>query len=346
MNLRGAPFALATFLLVICARGQSQVSFGVLGLFHPHELELRPADAQVLTVSSDVQIFALNGEPAHRRLILRAAGNRILIGGLIAPRITVSARDGSQGRFQLSVPGRMHRIYVGNLTVTADRGELIAVVAMDRENAVASIVASEMPRTAPLEALKAQAVVTRSFLVAGPRHRDFEFCDTTHCQFLRSPDDVDYRIREAVETTRGLVLTWNQRPIAAMYSSRCGGQTTTMREAGMEPGDDYPYYSVDCPWCRQHPVNWQTRLMPNSQRPQSTNESSRIKFAREWGWKTLPGNHFTITDNAEGQQVEGQNIGHGLGLCQLGAIGMAAAGGDFRLILAHYYPNSTLRVLP
>ena len=69
---------------------------------------------------------------------------------------------------------------------------------MDRETAVASILASEMDESAPIEALKAQAVATRSFLAAGRRHMDFDFCDTTHCQFLKSPPPLASRVSSAV----------------------------------------------------------------------------------------------------------------------------------------------------
>src|SRR5208283_1270192 len=65
---------------------------------------------------------------------------------------------------------------------------LTAVVTMDLEPAVASVVAAEGTVDAPSEALKALAVAARSYFVAGKgRHRDFDFCDTTHCQFLREP---------------------------------------------------------------------------------------------------------------------------------------------------------------
>jgi len=106
--------------------------------------------------------------------------------GQSAERFVVTARDGSPVPFELAVPGKLRRVYRGRLTLTAHNGVLLAVVSMDRETAVASIVAAEMPASAPLEALKAQAVVARSFLVAGGRHVGYDFCDTTHCQFLRS----------------------------------------------------------------------------------------------------------------------------------------------------------------
>ncbi len=334
---------LSAGLVFASADAQISVTFGVLGLFHPHELQLQPAGAQALSVETGAQTYVLNGEAHHRSLLLRAAGNDVLIAGTVVAQVRVSSRDGSPARFQLSVPERFHRIYNGVLVLTANHGELIASVMMEREEAVAAIVSSEMPRTAPLEALKAQAVVTRSFLAAGRRHHDFEFCDTTHCQFLRTPDDVSSDARKAAEATRGLVLIWDEQPIAALYSSRCGGQTSSMREAGMNPGTGYPYYSVPCAWCRAHPVRWQRPVAAEGKEPEPANESSRIEYARQWGWGALPGSRFSISHRD--REIEGQSIGHGIGLCQWGAIGMASDGSDFRSILARYYPNAALRSL-
>jgi stage II sporulation protein D len=331
--------------LAATAQAQHEVTIGVLDLFHPRELVLRPAGPQALSVQYGSQIDLLNGEPSHRSLVIRAVGNNVEVSGLLIPRLQGCARGGAAGLFELAIPGKIHRQYVGRLIVTAEGGKLVPVVAMKIEEAVLSVVASEMPRSAPIEALKAQAVVARSFLSAGGRHRNFDFCDTTHCQFLRSPEDADQRIREAVEGTRGLVLTWNQRRIAAMYASRCGGQTRTLREIGMEPGDGYPYYSVACPWCRKHPIHWRKKVAGEDPHILPENESARIRYARQWGWSSLPGSQFTLARENDGAWAEGQSIGHGIGLCQQGAIGMASAGMDFQSILMHYYPNSALERL-
>lgn len=337
---------LLLLFLSLAAHAQTEIRFGVLGLFHPTELVLEPGGAQALSVHVANTDMALNGERDHRRLLVRANQNQLVIQGEVFNSCTVDARDGSPVRFRLSIPGKISRIYEGKLSVTAHRGVLTAIVTMNREKAVASIVASEMPADAPLEALKAQAVATRSFLAAGPRHHDFDFCDTTHCQFLRSPDDVNLRVAQAVASTRALVLSWLNQIVPALYSSRCGGQTRSLANVGMNPRNAYPYYSVECKWCREHPVRWQSRLDPAAHAPQSSSESARIAYVREWGWSALPGSTFTVRREVGGVLLEGQSIGHSLGLCQSGAIGLASSGADFRSILAHYYPNTEVIQLP
>jgi stage II sporulation protein D len=351
---RGGFGSLLSLLLLLAASpatAQQEIRFGVLGLFHPRELVLEPEGGQVLSVAAQGAAgnlaLVLNGEPGHRRIVFRAEGGRVVADSRSAVSWTASARDGSAITFRLTVPGKLNRVYSGRLTIQGRNGELMAVVAMDRETAVASIVAAEMVESAPMEALKAQAVATRSFLAAGRRHIDFDFCDTTHCQFLKSPPALTSRVASAVQATRGLVIAFRGKPLAAMYSSRCGGQTRSLRDVGLQdassaPGEAYPYYAVPCQWCQQHPFTWQSRIGSSGHAPQPGNEGKRIAQARQWGWSAIPGSDFAATADGAGWRLEGHSLGHGVGMCQSGAAGMAASGVSFREILSHYYPNTLL----
>jgi len=171
---------------------------------------------------------------------------------MIAPRI-VFASGTESAPFVLVVPGKLRRRYQGSLSIAAKDNELFAVVEMDLETAVASIVAAEVPASTLFEALKAQAVVTRSFLVAShARHTGSAFCDTTHCQFLRSPPPPDSAASRATRSTKGLVLAWHGKAFPAMYSAACGGRTRTLPQNAQLPAA-YPYYAVECRYCLRHP---------------------------------------------------------------------------------------------
>lgn len=343
--------ALVSVLFAIRAGDAQEIRFSVLGLFHPVEILLTQCDGEVLSIRSagkeTASSMVLNGESGHRRIAFRLQGSNVAAGDAVAAQWTVAARDGGPVRFELEAPGKLRRQYRGKLIVQA-QGKLIEVlVAMEIETAVASIVAAEMAETAPLEALKAQAVVTRSFLAAGHRHLDFDFCDTTHCQFLKSPPPAVSRIWGAVDATRGMVLTFRGKPLAALYSSRCGGRTRSLRDAGLDKvdsGDDsYPYYAVPCAWCLRHPLEWRRHIDRNQHLPEAGDERQRIAAVRQWGWSALPGNNFSAQEDDSGWQIEGHNIGHGVGMCQHGAMGMALSGEAFRNILAHYYPNTSVQ---
>jgi peptidoglycan hydrolase-like amidase len=170
--------------------------------------------------------------------IARAGDVRIAVFGLFHPR-TVQVSRSSASEFVLSVPGRIERRFHGRLEIIQDGEEVVPIVIMDIENAVASIVAAESPRGAGLESLKAQAVVARSYLLgARGRHAHADFCDTTHCQFLREAPPVDSPAGRATRTTTGIVLGSEGRVLAALYSADCGGSTRS---------GPYPFFGVSCP---------------------------------------------------------------------------------------------------
>jgi peptidoglycan hydrolase-like amidase len=281
----------------------------------------------------------------------RLSGSEIIVQSgmrtVRASTLTVAGRNNEPVEFVLAVPGKIARHYRGTLEIYREVGHLLAVITMDRETAVASIVAAESTTETPLEALKAQAVATRSYLAASRgRHRDFDFCDTTHCQFLREPPAPGTAVAQAVEATRHMVLAYESRPFAAMYTRSCAGSTRTPAELGL-PAAQYPYYSVECTYCRAHPVRWSSRISAeDATMLRSSNEPARLWAARHLGWSTIPSNDFIVKEENGQILAEGTGQGHGIGLCQSGAKAMAADGADFREILSHYYPNTTVVSLP
>lgn len=252
------------------------VRIGVFGLFHPVALDVSPVRGQVLVIQSGSASrigskpgpgFGSSQESNGRTQILEGSASA----RLQSPAY-VTGRDGGEASFLLSVPGRGHdvpglgvpgvsghpiaypriqREFHGRLEVLQRDGHLVAIVTMDLETAVESIVAAEGSAAVPFEARKAQAVVARSFLAAGRgRHTDFDFCDTTHCQFLREPPVRNNAAYRAAAETRGQMLTYEGRVIAALYSADCGGHTRSLAEAGWygeESGGAYPYFAVECP---------------------------------------------------------------------------------------------------
>ncbi len=207
----------------------ARVTIGVFGLFHPVEFQVEPVRGRVLMIEAGGLRQVLEGRGSVR---LRSAA-------------VVTARNGEDASFVLSVPGKIRREFRGKLTVRESGRELIAVIEMDRETAVASIVAAEAPGS-PLEAQKAQAVVTRSFLIAARRRHDgFDFCDTTHCQYLRESPRFGNLSWKAQDGTKGLALMYQGRAVMALYSANCGGRTRVAAEAGWQM-EGYPFFAVEC----------------------------------------------------------------------------------------------------
>ena len=325
----------------------ADVRIGVLGLFHPRELTVSASVCSALVVRAGEERLVLEQSSGVDSASVRIAERQVLVtsGGRVirATEFTVTGRNGEPADFILAVPDKIARHYHGTLKIKPSSGSLIAIVVMDRETAVASVVAAESTPDTPLEALKAQAVAARSYLVASRgRHREFDFCDTTHCQFLREPPAPAIAAAQAVAATRGLVLAYDSHPIAAMYTRSCSGHTHTPAELGLAPAA-YPYYSVECKHCLAHPARWSSRISAQDATTlRSSDESARLEIDRRLGWSAVPSNDFVMKTERGQIIVEGTGQGHGIGLCQSGAKAMAQEGADFRQILSHYYPNTEI----
>jgi peptidoglycan hydrolase-like amidase len=249
-------------------------SFHVLGLLHAQALTIAavPPGRVVLTT--------------RRTTITLEASQTFAIEATDTP-VTLRGADGAAAMFVLHIPGVIRRAYFGTLSISAQGQTLLPIVHMDTETAVSSIIGAELPVSGTsLQAMAAQAVVARSFLTAaGRRHAAWDFCDTTHCQFLRAPAAPGAIAEQATRATTGLTLKSGGQTIACRYSAACGGHTDRREESG------YLYQSVLCEVCQAR--------------------------------------HYV-------------RRGHGLGLCQQGAIEFARRGWQYDRILAKYFPATHL----
>jgi stage II sporulation protein D len=139
-----------------------------------------------------------------------------------------------------------------------------------------------------------------------------------------------------------LVLAWQGKPFAAMYSASCAGRTHSLADIGYAQ-KDYPYFGVECAYCRRHPERWSGTI---SEEDAATlvkkSEAERLRLARKLGWNTVPSNDYSAKAHGGVVDLSGVGRGHGLGLCERGGAAMAREGKSFREILEHYYPNTTL----
>jgi stage II sporulation protein D len=334
-------------LLATQAAGAQDVRIGVLGLFRPRQLTLQTSHAQAVTVWAGKKSFILERSSGQDSAKITIFGDELLlqVGNQLVRTSEIHAASRSAGvtDFTLSIPGKIRRQYHGVLDVKSVSGILVPVVRMDLETAVASVVQAESAPDTPFEALKAQAVATRSyFLAARGRHHDFDFCDTTHCQFLREPPAPDSNAFRAAVATRGLTLAYRDLAVAAMFTRSCAGRTRTPQEVGMS-SQGYPYFPVICDYCLRHPSRWTRRVsLADAENLLKRGEASRLDIDRRLGWNIVPSNNFTARNEDQSVVLEGAGQGHGIGMCQRGAKAMAQAGAGFHEILTHYYPNTVL----
>lgn len=341
------------FSLAISFTAYSQsptVRIGVLGIFHPRELTLTTDRSDGVLISGGPQRLFLQSRSKCAEMQIQAADDALVIRcgtqETKANQVQATNRNQQSTTFSLSVPGKIKRRYEGMLEIRATNGELVSIVTMDLEIAVASVVQAESYDDTLPEALKAQAVVTRSYFSAGAgRHVDFDFCDLTHCQFLKQPPALDAPAQAATAATRGLVLAYNNKPIAALFTRSCAGHTRTPQEIGW-PVSEYPYFSVDCDFCYKNPDRWTRKVSPaDAALLVQRGEAGRLVIGRRRGWNSVPSNNFTATEEDGAVILHGVGLGHGVGLCQAGARNLAEHRTGFREILKHYFPNTKLHSL-
>lgn len=241
------------------------------------------------------------------------------------------------GAVRLAIQGKIDRTYPGDVEITSRDGKLNAVVRLELENAVAAVVAAEMP-DGPVQAQWAQAVAARSYYLAHKgRHTGADFCDSTHCQFLTVATGSS---REAALRTRGQLLRYRGEPVGAMYFRSCGGRTKRAQDVKL-PGSVYPFAAVECLTCAREPYIWESAV-PAALFHQEPSEALRLELTRRFGWNRMPSNDYTAELRGETVVLHGKGQGHGVGMCQRGAAGMAAAGEGYTAILRHYFPGARI----
>lgn len=296
--------------------------------------------------------------------------------GMVVPGIILGAAVKNSEEPKLSIP----------MTETKPEAELQvgvlvpegSVDTMDLEDYLVGVVLAEMPASFETEALKAQAVVARTYTLkcaeAGGKHGDGIVCtDYTCCQaYIREEnytggmDDLD-KVRDAVYDTAGEVITYEGNLIEATYFSCSGGIT---EDAVAVWGTDYPYLrSVESPG-EEAAAHFTDSVY-------FTAEEFQLRLGRElkgspksWlGFTTytagggvntiriggedykgtdirmklgLRSTVFTMKADTEGITVETKGYGHRVGMSQYGADAMAVRGSGYREILAHYYQGTSV----
>ncbi len=169
-------------------------------------------------------------------------------------RVRVVPLKGSR----LTVDGKRYR---GELIVTDDKlGKITVINLVDLESYLYGVIKGEMLITSPLEALKAQAVISRTFALTHKdqylARRGYGLSCSTSSQVYQGMEGEDPRAIRAVDETRGEVLTYAGHLINCYYHSACGGWTISNKDAW--GGKQLPYLkSRRCGFCSYYHRNFE-----------------------------------------------------------------------------------------
>lgn len=263
---------------------------------------------------------------------------------------------------------------------------------MDIEEYLYGVLAGEMSAEFELNALKAQALAARTYVKykenqgSLSKHKNALVCtDFKHCQEYKSPKELEKangkewmknsytKIKQAVNETKGQIITYQGKPILTLYFSTSSGKTENSEEVF---ATKYPYLkSVDSPYDDKAPKYTSKLSITNNDfvnlfkksysdiQIDSNNLSNQIKIQKrsnggavetiKIGNKQIKGTdvrnilklnsanfEMKFVDNLVEINVKG--YGHGVGMSQWGAQGMAEQGYKYYEILAHYYTGTSI----
>ena len=255
---------------------------------------------------------------------------------------------------------------------------LAVINQIDLETYVAGVVSGEVSPKWPIEALKAQAVAARTYVLykqVENQQQPFDVFASVLDQVYHGHAARPESVLRAVAETKGHVVTYDRRPIYAAYSSTAAGPT---EDALYVWALNLPYLKgVNCPFDEQAPrYDWRTSftfeflerqlrkegyavgtvatLTPYTFTPSGRVDRVRLLHSqgeiilrgqdlrRIVGYSKIFSTNFSIESMGAEVVVVGHGAGHAVGMCQWGMREMAELGYDYQSILRHYYPGTTL----
>ncbi len=271
----------------------------------------------------------------------------------------------------LAVDGARYR---GTLEIHNVMGRLHIINKLKMDEYLYGVVPGEMPVSWPVEALKSQAIAARTYayhhIMKNPGEL-FDLDATTKFQVYKGISVENEKSTLAVDQTSGEIGTYQSRPIVSYFHSTCGGKIAD--DKTVWNGVDLPYLkSFACPFCGTSPkFSWEERISIEEITRALRKTAGGIRSVKSISFKKdegrvnsvviyhnlgrmkLTGNQFRLLVSAErikslnfttkktrdGFILHGYGYGHGVGMCQYGAKGMAERGYGYRDILKFYYKN-------
>ncbi len=310
-------------------------------------------------------------ETGRGRVSITIESNRLVINGV--PLQENACRFVSDG---FRTPRGSYR---GSLVVLLTNRQILLLNEIDMESYLYSVIPSEVPPEWPKEALKAQAVAARTYALyemvnSRQKNLPFDVYADTRSQVYKGESSEHRATSLAVDETRGEVIRYQGRIIPAYFHASSGGFTENSEEVF---GIAWPYLrSVPSPYYKVYPQNeWKLEVPLStlskklgtasikqvevvertpSQRlklVQFTDEAGRIikvpgtNLRAMLGYTAMKSTRANIRLEEEKLIVYGVGYGHGVGMAQWDAYGMALAGKSYKEILGFFYTGTQIERL-
>lgn len=317
---------------------------------------------------------------AGKTYVARASDRLLSLGTWTLPaRVWIVSKKESS---VLRVAGR---IYPGDFFIRLNGDRTVtAIEKLGIEKYLLGVVGHEMDPSWPIEALKAQAVVARTFAyvqLEKSHSLGYDVGDDSNSQVYGGVAQTPRNVGRAVEETRGEVLGYRGKLLSLYYHSCCGGHTADAGWVwGLKGKTPRPLRGVADPYCKISPY-YRWKVFFTNEEIVAALESRRLfggsleffslgdkkddyvkNFKARIGDRPLRVNAnqfrlaigpsslksvrlFDIKKERNGIEFKGGGSGHGVGLCQWGARAQAGLGRSYEKILKFYFPGAILSVV-
>ncbi len=332
--------ALPLYAQASCLNASRNIRIGLVSLGLPTTWKIEPSTGFVEIFdqkkkqsvysgkASEIIVTALSGGKmkvaVDSRKSLYYFSNELLFSAVGRPPANLKVLAGSRKSFS----------YRGSIAISPEKGGLRGVNIVDIEDYLKSVVPSEIYNRAPDAAQQAQTIAARTYAIRNlDRHSgkyNFQLCDKVHCQVYSGIAREIKTASNAVRETAGKILIYGNSPANTVYHSNCGGYIIDSRAAWK--GSSVPYLIGHYDGISGHkPFCYFGKLIKTN--------ALKVKLP-------APQKKITISKmGARSKTATHKNFGHRVGMCQDGAIGMAAIGYNSRQILAFYYPGTKLATM-
>lgn len=360
------------FSVLIAPCFSQPIKIGVFYDFSITSVIMAPMDGNYIIEGDSSKIFRLNNEDI---VFLGIDEDRIIVKSIDTilgyfKSVTVKGIDQVNSlKIKPVEPLIEPRVYHDDLLFTIKHNKFQVINTVALESYISGVVESEGGSKAHIEYYKTQAIICRTYSLENfERHiyEGFNLCDGVHCQVYKSRCQHNFEIVKATQSTAGLIIVDSTLSlITAAFHANCGGVTANSQDVWLKP-KPYLESRIDTFCLNGRSAHWETRIpiekwkkyLKNYGITFTGNEDGNVFTYKQDSRKTfynydkaslmlkdiradwkLRSSFFSISADNDQLLFKGRGYGHGVGLCQDGAMRMAVSGYAYSDIIKYYYKN-------
>lgn len=362
------------FSIIICAGSTvyaQHIGIGLMDRKTVSNLLFSPTGSKYVLLNEDrdtVYVFRTDDAMA-----VSVIGNQLLVKSPYGLNDTVTTvhlvGSGNSPNFRVRFNDeKRDHSYFDALSISVSGDGLNVVNGVSIERYVARVVQSEVGYGAAEEYYKIQSIICRTYAVRNlERHAvdGYDLCDHEHCQVYSGLKPATNEVLKATSATSGLVMVDGENElILSAFHANCGGQTSNSEDVWREPRsyltsveDTFCLKARSAVWDKTMPINeFITQLGFKTDTTGLTNWSynqpnrnkyfalrtDSVETAQMRRLLQLRSTYFDVNVKNGNVELQGRGFGHGVGLCQQGAMKMAENGYTYSQILGYYYKGVSL----